>query len=93
MRRRRAGKATVIQASAEGVTYLSRDIDDENVLLDLVQRQTFRFFGEGAHPVSGLARARQKTTAIQRMTLSLPAAAVADVKHGLSSCRVGLFCQ
>jgi hypothetical protein len=27
-------------------------------LLDLVQRQTFRFFWEGAHPVSGLARDR-----------------------------------
>jgi hypothetical protein len=35
-------------------------IDDE--LLDLVQRQTFRFFWEGAHRPSGLARDRQKTT-------------------------------
>jgi hypothetical protein len=35
--------------------------DDE--LLDLVQRQTFRFFWEGAHPVSGLARDRTKTDA------------------------------
>lgn len=34
--------------------------DDD--LLDLVQRQTFRFFWEGAHPISGLARDRQKTT-------------------------------
>lgn len=31
-------------------------------LLDLVQRQTFGFFWEGAHPQSGLARDRQKTT-------------------------------
>jgi hypothetical protein len=30
--------------------------------LDLVQRQTFRFFWEGAHPISALARDRQKTT-------------------------------
>jgi len=30
--------------------------DDE--LLELVQRQTFRFFWDGAHPVSGLARDR-----------------------------------
>ena len=30
--------------------------DDE--LLDLAQRQTFRYFWEGAHPVSGLARDR-----------------------------------
>jgi hypothetical protein len=36
---------------------------DDNAMLDLVQRQTFRFFWEGAHPVSGLvARDRQKTT-------------------------------
>jgi hypothetical protein len=35
-------------------------IDDE--LLDLVQRQTFRFFWEGAHRPSGLARDRQRTT-------------------------------
>src|SRR5436189_1371482 len=27
-------------------------------LVDLVQRQTFRFFWEGAHPVCGLARDR-----------------------------------
>jgi hypothetical protein len=37
------------------------DLDDD-ALLDLVQRQTARFFWEGAHPVSGLARDRQKTT-------------------------------
>ncbi len=35
---------------------------DDDRLLDLVQRQTFGFFWEGAHPVSGLARDRQKTT-------------------------------
>ncbi|QPC86364.1 beta-glucosidase [Mesorhizobium sp. NBSH29] len=34
----------------------------DSILLDLVQRQTFRFFWEGAHPLSGLARDRQKTT-------------------------------
>ncbi len=34
-----------------------RKITDER-LLDLVQRQTFRYFWEGAHPVSGLARDR-----------------------------------
>jgi hypothetical protein len=31
-------------------------------LLDMVQRQTFRFFWAGAHRPSGLARDRQKTT-------------------------------
>jgi hypothetical protein len=36
--------------------------DDE--LLEAVQRQTFRFFWEGAHPVSGLARDRCKTGAV-----------------------------
>jgi len=30
----------------------------DEALLDLVQRQTFRFFWEGAHPASGLARDR-----------------------------------
>jgi hypothetical protein len=30
--------------------------------LNVVQRQTFRFFWEGAHPASGLARDRQRTT-------------------------------
>ncbi|WP_245295370.1 glucoamylase family protein [Manganibacter manganicus] len=35
----------------------------DDALLDIVQRQTARFFWEGAHPVSGLARDRQKTTA------------------------------
>lgn len=34
----------------------------DEALLDRVQRQTFRFFWEGAHPVSLLARDRQKTT-------------------------------
>src|SRR3990170_5890833 len=38
-----------------------REFDDD-ALLDLVQRQTVRYFWEGAHPVSGLARDRQKTT-------------------------------
>src|SRR5262245_56175870 len=31
-------------------------------LIEFVQRQTFRFFWEGAHFPSGLARDRQKTT-------------------------------
>jgi hypothetical protein len=35
---------------------------DDEALLDVVQRQTVRYFWEGAHPVSGLARDRQKTT-------------------------------
>ncbi len=35
---------------------------DENALLDIVQRQTIRYFWEGAHPVCGLARDRHLTT-------------------------------
>ena len=37
------------------------DLDDDS-LLEIVQRQTARYFWEGAHPISGLARDRQKTT-------------------------------
>ena len=37
------------------------DLDDD-ALLQIVQRQTVRYFWEGAHPVSGLARDRLKTT-------------------------------
>ena len=33
----------------------------DSVLLDIVQRQTFRFFWHYAHPVSGLARERSNT--------------------------------
>jgi hypothetical protein len=35
---------------------------DDDALLDIVQQQTARYFWEGAHPVSGLARDRQNTT-------------------------------
>jgi hypothetical protein len=38
-------------------TKRARDLDDD-ALLDLVQRQTFRYFWDFAHPVSGLARER-----------------------------------
>src|ERR1043165_8431701 len=33
----------------------------DSALLDVVQRQTFRFFWDYAHPVSGLARERDNT--------------------------------
>lgn len=42
------------------ITAPSADLPDE-ALLDIVQRQTFRFFWEGAHPVSGLAPDRRTT--------------------------------
>src|SRR3982750_924481 len=35
----------------------------DSALLDLVQRQTFRYFWDFAHPVSGMARERTNTDA------------------------------
>ena len=37
----------------------------DSALLDVVQRQTFRFFWHFAHPVSGLARERDNTVKAQ----------------------------
>jgi len=34
----------------------------DDALLEIVQRQTFRYFWEGAHPISGMARDRQTLT-------------------------------
>ena len=49
-------------------------LSDED-LLDLVQRQTFRFFWDGAQPASGLARDRIGTADGSRgQTSSRPAA-------------------
>jgi hypothetical protein len=39
-------------------TRIPRGRSTDEALLDLVQRQTFHFFWEGAHPASGLARDR-----------------------------------
>ncbi|MEP9398890.1 glucoamylase family protein [Mesorhizobium sp. KR2-14] len=44
------------------IDYFPELEEDDAELLENVQRQTFRFFWEGAHPASGLARDRQKTT-------------------------------
>jgi hypothetical protein len=33
----------------------------DSALLDIVQRQTFRYFWHGAHPASGMARERDNT--------------------------------
>jgi hypothetical protein len=49
----RQGSAAVRAGSRKPAVTLS-----DEALLDLVQRQTFRFFWEGAHPASGLARDR-----------------------------------
>jgi hypothetical protein len=50
-----------MQRRSDSLSSHPQGVDDEG-MLDLVQRQTFHFFWEGAHPVSGLARDRQKTT-------------------------------
>ena len=42
------------------VVGVRKGLSDEQ-LMDLVQKQTFRFFWHGAHPVSGLARERSDT--------------------------------
>jgi hypothetical protein len=45
--------------SRKGSSPASRHVDlDDDALLDLVQKQTLRYFWEFAHPVSGLARER-----------------------------------
>jgi hypothetical protein len=43
-----------------GPAALAELADDE--LMEAVQRQTFRFFWEGAHPISGFAPDRCTTT-------------------------------
>ena len=45
------------RARAPGTAELAALADEE--LLEAVQRQTFRFFWEGGHPVSGLAPDRR----------------------------------
>jgi hypothetical protein len=44
------------QSTGAGLTIKKRLTDDQ--LLTLVQKQTFRYFWDGAEPVSGLARER-----------------------------------
>ncbi len=52
-------RAPVAAAQSEGAAALAA-LPDE-ALLEAVQRQTFRFFWEGAHPTSGLAPDRRTT--------------------------------
>ena len=40
---------------------IQKNLSDEE-LLDLVQRQTFRYFWDFGHPVSGMARERSNTS-------------------------------
>jgi hypothetical protein len=47
------------RASRKGAARVSRPVDlDDDALLDIVQKQTLRYFWDFAHPVSGLARER-----------------------------------
>ncbi|MEO6490757.1 MAG: glucoamylase family protein [Ferruginibacter sp.] len=47
-----------------------KDLSD-SALLDLVQKQTFRYFWDFAHPVSGLARERSNTAAYGHETTTI----------------------
>lgn len=48
-------------SGAIGASPYAKNLSD-SALLDLVQKQTFRYFWDFAHPVSGLARERSNTT-------------------------------
>lgn len=50
-------------AAKPNLTILKPDQLSDSALLDLVQKQTFRYFWDFAHPVSGLARERSNTDA------------------------------
>ncbi|MGH6943182.1 MAG: glucoamylase family protein [Geminicoccaceae bacterium] len=55
----RSRKGTLPRRPARPSAIPSRPADlDDDALLDLVQRQTFHYFWDFAHPVSGLARER-----------------------------------
>src|SRR4249919_3794779 len=51
------------QNSSQGVPVVGivKGLSD-SALLDVVQKQTFRYFWDFAHPVSGMARERSNTT-------------------------------
>ncbi|HYC27680.1 MAG TPA: hypothetical protein VEB42_02675, partial [Chitinophagaceae bacterium] len=47
--------------SADTLLTIRKNLSDDQ-LLELVQKQTFRYFWDFAHPVSGLARERSNVT-------------------------------
>ena len=52
-----------VAAARDSFSTPARPADlDDGALLELVQRQTFRYFWDFAHPVSGLARERSNET-------------------------------
>jgi hypothetical protein len=56
--RKRMGEGAVASKRSSGEAAALAELPDDD-LLDAVQRQTFRFFVEGSHPVSGLAPDRR----------------------------------
>lgn len=50
-------KTTTLPAAEKSTTVRPRNLSD-SALLDLVQKQTFRYFWDFAHPISGMARER-----------------------------------
>lgn len=56
------GQQSVSKSAASiPIMGIQRNISD-SVLLDIIQRQTFRYFWDFAHPVSGMARERSNTS-------------------------------
>ncbi len=53
-------KKTVAKSNSIAATSILKDLSD-SALLDVVQKQTFRYFWNFAHPVSGMARERSNT--------------------------------
>src|ERR1700719_1968960 len=54
-------KTNTSSANRQPSTTYRQPLSD-SALLDLVQKQTFKYFWEFSHPVSGLARERSNTT-------------------------------
>src|SRR5262245_47881248 len=53
----------VVLASVSCVSFAQKNTLSDSALLDLVQKQTFSYFWDFAHPVSGMARERSNTDA------------------------------
>lgn len=54
-------KVDAQQSTQKNKIIIHKNLSDDQ-LLDLVQKQTFRYFWDFAHPVSGMARERSNTT-------------------------------
>src|SRR5687768_12062579 len=56
-----AQKKQAVKSGQVARPAIQKNLTDEQ-LLDLVQKQTFRYFWDFAHPVSGMARERSNTS-------------------------------